>query len=726
MDDLIDAANDYQSRGFPVVPLNGKIPNVKGWPDKTFREDEIHDHLMRAAEPGIGVKMGTLVDAEYDTPAQQAKLLELCGGKMPEGPWFKSRKGGHYLFQHDPRLKGHTKSVQCNDGTNLIVRIGPGAQSAFPPSKDKEWVLSFDDCPLPKMPESLVQALLVKSSRRDMPVSNSISHCVQDMRTIDVPKSESDGSNRLFVCGCRVVEHDLSDDDGIAAIRQYAAIRSFPKKWTDADILKRIRDAEKYADRGSGKPVVRVDGSLEDTVEKMEAVLPVYQRGSKLVRVDQEPQQALYAQFDNQAPRIALIAKGAFVEDVARAAKYVKYDAKSDRLKKTFPTARLISCLFHRGDYPNVSPLNGVVCRPLLLPNGEVVTDPGYDPQTGIYIHLDDSYPGLMSTDEAVALLSDLFTDFPFNSDTDLSAVLAYVLTLASRNVIAGPTPLFALDGNRPGCGKGLALDVGTMIVEGRIASKYAGNAGDDEMRKVFCSIALNGQPYIVFDNVNGKFGGPVIEAALTTGRYNDRILGGNEVIDLPLQVTWALTANGVHFTRDMMRRVIPIQLETENPTPQLRDDFKHPNLLQHVRQNRPSLLIACLSIVANHLKQPRNHGQKPMGSFEEWDRIVRGAIMSAGLPDPCGNTLEPIEEDAEPSIVQLHKGWLFDRPVTVKDAVAAVQSGPNRFATLATLLDHESPQQRLGYLLRSARGLVIDGHTFNRTDGKRAKWFRT
>jgi len=372
------------------------------------------------------------------------------------------------------------------------------------------------------------------------------------------------------------------------------------------------------------------------------------------------------------------------------------------------------------------------VCRPVLLPNGEVVSTPGYDRQTGIYIHLCDAYPELMGTDEAVAMLSDMFVDFPFNSDTDISATIAYVLTLVARNVIAGPTPLFALDGNRPGCGKGLALDVGTMIVEGRISTKYAGNSGDDELRKVLCSVALNGQPYLVFDNVKGKFGGPVIEAALTTGRVNDRLLGGNEVIDLPLQVTWALTCNGVTFTRDMMRRVISIQLETDNPTPQLRDDFKYPDLLHHVRQNRASLLMAALSIVANHLKDPREHGLKPMGSFEEWDRIIRGAIIAAGLPDPCGNTLELAETDTdvEPAIKRLHDGWIFSEPTTVKNAIPLIESDKKRFAILLDLLDKrpldQSPQRYLGGLLRSARGLVVDGKTFTRTEGKRAKWFKT
>ncbi|EMI20655.1 primase-like protein [Rhodopirellula maiorica SM1] len=73
--------------------------------------------------------------------------------------------------------------------------------------------------------------------------------CLASLLRLKV-NDHSDGSHRLFVSCCRCVEHDLSDDDSIRCIQQYAAARPFPKEWTDTQIAKRLRDAEKTCKRG--------------------------------------------------------------------------------------------------------------------------------------------------------------------------------------------------------------------------------------------------------------------------------------------------------------------------------------------------------------------------------------------------------------------------------------------------------------------------------------------
>jgi len=60
----------------------------------------------------------------------------------------------------------------------------------------------------------------------------------------------ADGSKRLHAAACRCVEWNLSDAESIRCIREYARLRPFPKLWTDAEIAKRLRDAEKKQERG--------------------------------------------------------------------------------------------------------------------------------------------------------------------------------------------------------------------------------------------------------------------------------------------------------------------------------------------------------------------------------------------------------------------------------------------------------------------------------------------
>lgn len=61
---------------------------------------------------------------------------------------------------------------------------------------------------------------------------------------------KGDGSFRLFTACCRCVEHDLSDLETLACIRAYEVQRPFPSHWSAADIVARLRDAERKAERG--------------------------------------------------------------------------------------------------------------------------------------------------------------------------------------------------------------------------------------------------------------------------------------------------------------------------------------------------------------------------------------------------------------------------------------------------------------------------------------------
>lgn len=92
------------------------------------------------------------------------------------------------------------------------------------------------------------------------------SACLQSMlamRLVD----KNDGSYRLFSAGCRCVEHNLSDADAVACLRAYERYRPFPRPWSDAEIVKRLRDAERHCRRGAAAPVTIVTPSCKDVEE---------------------------------------------------------------------------------------------------------------------------------------------------------------------------------------------------------------------------------------------------------------------------------------------------------------------------------------------------------------------------------------------------------------------------------------------------------------------------
>ena len=66
--------------------------------------------------------------------------------------------------------------------------------------------------------------------------------CLNSMLKLDMV-DHRDGSLRLYTACCRAIEHNLTDVDAVACLRAYERQRPFPKPWSDAEILKRLRQA---------------------------------------------------------------------------------------------------------------------------------------------------------------------------------------------------------------------------------------------------------------------------------------------------------------------------------------------------------------------------------------------------------------------------------------------------------------------------------------------------
>lgn len=75
--------------------------------------------------------------------------------------------------------------------------------------------------------------------------STDTSPAVAAMQRITPHDGEQDGSNRLFAWTCRGVEHGLTDDAIVKAVREAAETYPLPVDYTDTQILDRAKDAHK-------------------------------------------------------------------------------------------------------------------------------------------------------------------------------------------------------------------------------------------------------------------------------------------------------------------------------------------------------------------------------------------------------------------------------------------------------------------------------------------------
>ena len=144
------AAPDLIKAGYPVFPLNGKVPAVAGgfyaatmdmseiamW----IQDDGFGDH-------DIGIATGHasgIVVIEADSALRRVELEKMFGT-----PTAISKKGAHWYFKHPRDGKVVSRSIASN-----VDCKGDGGYVAAPPSTNKTWTNGIPDkktlSPLPK------------------------------------------------------------------------------------------------------------------------------------------------------------------------------------------------------------------------------------------------------------------------------------------------------------------------------------------------------------------------------------------------------------------------------------------------------------------------------------------------------------------------------------------------------------------------------------------------
>ncbi|MBC7772687.1 MAG: hypothetical protein H7210_09360 [Pyrinomonadaceae bacterium] len=413
----------------------------------------------------------------------------------------------------------------------------------------------------------------------------------------------------------------------------------------------------------------------------------LYQRGRLLVRIIKDESPPTVVRRESGSPVISPLLAPTLRETLTRSARFCR--PKGDELVECHPTQWLVNAIHCRGSWPGVRHLSGYSDAPVLRADGSVWQEPGYDHQTCILYQPNAKFepvPMNPTRDDAarsaVALL-EVVQDFRFEGECHRAGYVAGLLSPLARACYAGSTPLFLIDANKPGSGKGLLAKTIGQIVSGRElpVSSYCHDA--EEMRKQITTIAMAGDPMVLLDNLHGNFGNGPLDRALTTNWWRDRVLSTNLQVELPLLMTWYATGNNVQIVGDTIRRIIHIRLVVLNEHPEHRSDFKHPDLLGWVSISRPNLVRAALTVLSAYIRagMPRQN-LRPMGGFEGWSRLVREAVVWAGLEDPALSTdsLAATSDVETESLEMLVRAWRMYDPhgdgLVVSDLLHSLYDG--------------------------------------------------
>jgi len=327
------------------------------------------------------------------------------------------------------------------------------------------------------------------------------------------------------------------------------------------------------------------------------------------------------------------------------------------------------------------------------------------------------SHPTHHDAVTALAELCEPFCDFPFVQPWDRTAAIAFILSIIGRSAIAGPVPMFMSSSSTPGTGKGLIGDVVGIIATGRESPKMSPTKNDDETRKRLLPIAIAAPGMLTFDNVEGLFGSETLAMILTTGMYMDRLLGESTNVEVPFRTVLALNGNGIQLQGDLGRRIIPIEIDARMEHPEDRTGFRYPDIKAHVAAERPRLVVAALTLLRGYVAAGMPaHGKPAKGSYEAWDRLVRGAIMWAGGADPTAG-VQKLREDGDIDLERLRALIGAWRGIPEQEATAAElmdrtqMSGSLKDAIDAYALKGQPMDvTRLGLKLGHLSGRVCDG----------------
>jgi len=221
----------------------------------------------------------------------------------------------------------------------------------------------------------------------------------------------------------------------------------------------------------------------------------------------------------------------------------------------------------------------------------------------------------------------------------------------------------------------------------------------------------------------------------------SDRILGASEMVSgVPLYAVWYATGNNVILVGDTARRVLHIRLESPMENPEERTGFRHPDLLDWVRKERPRLAAAALTILgAYHAAGRPDAGLTPWGSFEAWSAIIRNAVVWCELPDP-GKTRTELNTQADReagALRQLIAGWVELDPdgtgLSVAEVLRRLADNPDGYDSLRNALWELSPPRdgkilnprSVGMKMHHLRRRVVGGRFIDRKNerGNIATW---
>lgn len=306
----------------------------------------------------------------------------------------------------------------------------------------------------------------------------------------------------------------------------------------------------------------------------------------------------------------------------------------------------------------NLPSLKGLTGTPVFHDDATIHSTPGYDERSQLYYAPIEGFvmppvpeiPTRRDVEAALALIEEVFIDFPFVGPADQTNAYGALLTAVLRPCIEGPVPIYVTDKPQAGVGSGLQQRVIGWIAEGREPNLKTMPTGA-EMRKEILATLKSGAAIQILDNLEVKLASPDLASVLTAAEVTGRILGQTEERTYPVSCFWMANGNNVIIGGDLARRSFKSRMDPQTAFPWQREDFRHPDLIAWCSVNRGRILAAIFTLARAWIQASRPEPQHVprVGSFEAWRDMIGGILEFAGAEEFLGNADEVyLEADAD------------------------------------------------------------------------------
>jgi hypothetical protein len=238
-----------------------------------------------------------------------------------------------------------------------------------------------------------------------------------------------------------------------------------------------------------------------------------------------------------------------------------------------------------------------------------------------------------------------------------------------------------------------------------------------EEATKAILSLLLKNPAVIEFDDMSTDWTPHgVLLRALTAEQITDRILGYSKTATVSTRTLILGSGNNVGPVRDMLRRVLTINIDPRCATPAT---IKyHGNPLEEVRQNRGKYVAAVLTIILawRQCGSPKTQCESIVTYGGAWSEYCRHPLMWLGYPDPATALIEQVTHDPDADalgrlMLEWHRSF-GSTPTTVRKAVETA-FGTDLMDTMKEFPVEERGNinhSKLGWMLKKNSNRIVNG----------------